>query len=223
MVEHACACGFPLPLQKSMPLPALTLVCRTPMLSPPLPYPDPCPVPAVEDASVVPASTPGHEPSIYSCPSSEHEYPGLIKFAVHQGLPIPTADARTFAPHEAYTVQPVKDWLSKHVPFVDPVPVMADTCLYTMTPDEDFIVDFAPGNKNIIVAAGFSGHGFKFGALIGRILADLASSAASTGYDISHFRIDRPALKGKGAAEGTSAAGGSGSGAEGEAAVAAST
>jgi monomeric sarcosine oxidase len=47
-------------------------------------------------------------------------------------------------------------------------------CLYTMTPDEDFIVDHHPKFKNVIFAAGFSGHGFKFAPLIALALADLA-------------------------------------------------
>ena len=47
-------------------------------------------------------------------------------------------------------------------------------CLYTMTPDEDFIVDHHPKFKNVIFAAGFSGHGFKFAPLIAVALADLA-------------------------------------------------
>jgi monomeric sarcosine oxidase len=47
-------------------------------------------------------------------------------------------------------------------------------CIYTMTPDEDFIVDHHPKFKNVIFAAGFSGHGFKFAPLIALALADLA-------------------------------------------------
>jgi sarcosine oxidase len=49
------------------------------------------------------------------------------------------------------------------------------TCLYTNTPDENFIIDFLPENKQVIVAAGFSGHGFKFASAVGEILSDLAS------------------------------------------------
>ena len=49
------------------------------------------------------------------------------------------------------------------------------TCLYTNTPDENFILDFLPGyDKEVSIAAGFSGHGFKFASVIGEIMADLA-------------------------------------------------
>jgi sarcosine oxidase len=48
------------------------------------------------------------------------------------------------------------------------------TCLYTMTPDEHFVIDRHPRYENVILAAGFSGHGFKFAPAIGEVLADLA-------------------------------------------------
>ena len=55
-----------------------------------------------------------------------------------------------------------------------PIPEMK-TCMYTNTPDEDFILDFLPGyDKDIIVATGFSGHGFKFASVIGEIMRDMA-------------------------------------------------
>jgi len=49
------------------------------------------------------------------------------------------------------------------------------TCLYTNTPDENFVLDFLPGyNQQVVIAAGFSGHGFKFVSVVGEIMADLA-------------------------------------------------
>ena len=50
----------------------------------------------------------------------------------------------------------------------------AEHCLYTVAPNEDFIIDLHPGNPRIAFGAGFSGHGFKFGLLSGRLLAELA-------------------------------------------------
>ena len=64
------------------------------------------------------------------------------------------------------------------------------TCMYTMTPDKDFLIGPHPQNPNVIVAAGFSGHGFKFAPLIGKILADLAVDG-TTAYPIERFRLDR--------------------------------
>ncbi len=49
-----------------------------------------------------------------------------------------------------------------------------EVCLYTVAPDDQFLVDFLPGRSDVIVASPCSGHGFKFSCLIGRVLADLA-------------------------------------------------
>lgn len=51
--------------------------------------------------------------------------------------------------------------------------------MYTMTPTEDFILDFLPGSDGrVAIAAGFSGHGFKLAPLVGRIMAELATKGA---------------------------------------------
>ncbi|MFF5995508.1 N-methyl-L-tryptophan oxidase [Lysinibacillus sp. KU-BSD001] len=52
-------------------------------------------------------------------------------------------------------------------------------CKYTMTPDEHFIIDYLPEHKNIIVASGFSGHGFKFSSAIGEMLAQMVIDGKS--------------------------------------------
>lgn len=54
-------------------------------------------------------------------------------------------------------------------------------CMYTMTPDEDFIIDRHPQHANVALAAGFSGHGFKFATVIGEHLADLATDPSAAG------------------------------------------
>lgn len=64
------------------------------------------------------------------------------------------------------------------------------TCMYTVTPDLDFLIGAHPSNPNIFVGAGFSGHGFKFSTLIGMILSDLAAQG-TTAYSIERFRLDR--------------------------------
>ncbi|WP_066306790.1 N-methyl-L-tryptophan oxidase [Bacillus sp. FJAT-29814] len=64
------------------------------------------------------------------------------------------------------------------------------TCIYTLTPDENFIIDLHPAYSNIAIAAGFSGHGFKFSSAVGQILSELISSG-KTEQDISLFAINR--------------------------------
>jgi len=63
-------------------------------------------------------------------------------------------------------------------------------CMYTNTPDENFIIDYYPGNKNIIVASPCSGHGFKFSSFTGKLLADMVMDKLPE-LDISPFRIAR--------------------------------
>ncbi|MFY0688436.1 MAG: N-methyl-L-tryptophan oxidase [Cyclobacteriaceae bacterium] len=54
-------------------------------------------------------------------------------------------------------------------------------CMYTYSPDDDFIVDFLPGaNEKMIIAAGFSGHGFKFAPVVGEIVSDLVVNGISS-------------------------------------------
>jgi sarcosine oxidase len=66
----------------------------------------------------------------------------------------------------------------------------ATTCLYTMTPDGDFIIDQLPGEPRVIIASPCSGHGFKFAPLVGDIVAELATTGTTT-RDIARFRLDR--------------------------------
>ncbi|MBX2900747.1 MAG: N-methyl-L-tryptophan oxidase [Cyclobacteriaceae bacterium] len=54
------------------------------------------------------------------------------------------------------------------------------TCLYTNTPDENFIIDFLPNQQDVIIACGFSGHGFKFASVVGEVLCDLATEGRTT-------------------------------------------
>ena len=73
-------------------------------------------------------------------------------------------------------------------------PLAHKTCMFVNSPDEHFIIDVLPEAPTVVVAAGFSGHGYKFCAAIGEILADLASDGA-TARDIAPFRLARPALR----------------------------
>jgi sarcosine oxidase len=80
--------------------------------------------------------------------------------------------------------------LAEHLPAANGNLVKAKTCLYTMTPDGDFIIDRLPGAPQIVVASPCSGHGFKFAPAIGDILADLVTTGATT-QDISRFALAR--------------------------------
>jgi len=64
------------------------------------------------------------------------------------------------------------------------------TCMYSNTPDHDFVIDFAPDDQRVVVISACSGHGFKFGPIIGDIAADLVCDGG-TKRDISHFSARR--------------------------------
>jgi monomeric sarcosine oxidase len=66
----------------------------------------------------------------------------------------------------------LKDWIATRFPRIDPEPVHAETCLYTNTDDERFIVE---RHGRVVVGSPCSGHGFKFAPVIGKRLADLAT------------------------------------------------
>ncbi|MFS0788139.1 N-methyl-L-tryptophan oxidase [Shouchella sp. 1P09AA] len=64
------------------------------------------------------------------------------------------------------------------------------TCLYTMTPDDRFIIDLHPQHDHVAIAAGFSGHGFKFSSAVGQALCQLIISG-DTEIDLSAFSCRR--------------------------------
>ena len=80
--------------------------------------------------------------------------------------------------------------VERYFPKANGTTMTLKTCMFTNTPDEHFIVDLLPGNTQVAVAAGFSGHGFKFASVIGEILADLAITG-ETEHNIDLLKIDR--------------------------------
>jgi len=80
--------------------------------------------------------------------------------------------------------------LRQFFPDLDGTFLRATTCLYSMTPDQHFAIDLHPRHPNVVIAAGFSGHGFKFCPVIGEILADLACDGR-TRHGISLFAPGR--------------------------------
>ena len=68
------------------------------------------------------------------------------------------------------------------------------TCLFTNTPDHDFVIDFHPAHRNVLILSPCSGHGFKFASAIGEVQADLLTKGAAR-FDVSPFRIDRFRLR----------------------------
>lgn len=81
-------------------------------------------------------------------------------------------------------------WVNAIMPNAGFTYVEGSTCMYTLTPDRDFLIGPHPHHANVIVGAGFSGHGFKFSALVGKLLAELALDQ-SPSQPIERFRLER--------------------------------
>jgi monomeric sarcosine oxidase len=85
----------------------------------------------------------------------------------------PVTDPATAAAPDREAVARVAGWVAERFPAADPEPVAAETCLYTTTPDEGFVLE---RHGRVVVASPCSGHGFKFAPLIGERVAALATA-----------------------------------------------
>jgi sarcosine oxidase len=85
----------------------------------------------------------------------------------------------------------IKHILNTYIPDLGNEIVSVTACMYTNSVDEHFIIDFLPNSdQKILVATGFSGHGFKFVPVIGEILKDLVVEG-KTNKDIEFLSVDR--------------------------------
>ena len=88
----------------------------------------------------------------------------------------------------------LRDFMRRRIPGAAGEVVEAQVCLYTETPDLDFIIDAHPDCERLLIAAGFSGHGFKFTALVGRLLSEMAlegESNTAPPASLEPFRVSR--------------------------------
>ncbi|KRD45338.1 FAD-dependent oxidoreductase [Cellulomonas sp. Root930] len=131
-------------------------------------------------------------PSFTHDPVTPHPWPsgvyGLatpgegIKVGFHGVGPRTDPDHRTFTP-EPEQLRLLREYVARWVPGADPDHLVPISCTYTTTPDHDFVLD---RRGRVVVAAGFSGHGFKFAPAIGRVLADLALEPADAPARAAH-------------------------------------
>jgi len=97
-----------------------------------------------------------------------------IKVAEHTGGRSVSDPAAVDREVDAHEQRRVEEFLASHLPAVSRRVVNHAVCLYTMSPDEHFVVDRHPEHANVVFAAGLSGHGYKFTPVLGGALADLA-------------------------------------------------
>ncbi|KAJ8044127.1 Peroxisomal sarcosine oxidase [Holothuria leucospilota] len=120
-----------------------------------------------------------------------HEYPGLVKAIFHNGLKCdPDCRDDVFA-EDSEDVKNVKKFISDYLPGLDgSKPAVLESCMYTVTPDWELVLDKHPSHSNIVIGCGFSGHGFKLAPVVGKILSELATGQRCS-YDISPLSISR--------------------------------
>jgi sarcosine oxidase len=118
-------------------------------------------------------------------------------FVAGEGLKV--AFYRSFEPTDVDNVDrdvrpdeiaPVRKFLEGLIPGAAAQYQRSKVCLYTLTPDEHFIIGMHPQHRNVVLAGGFSGHGFKFCSVVGEIVAQLAIDGA-TQHAIEFFSPQR--------------------------------
>lgn len=116
------------------------------------------------------------------------EVPG-VKIALHAPGPATHPDrvARDLTPTD---LTALRTFLSTTLPAADGPLLSAKVCLYTNSPDHHFLLGPHPNHPRTTIAAGFSGHGFKFASVVGHALADLALTGA-TGLPIAFLSPNR--------------------------------
>ena len=149
-----------------------------------------CPDPALFAPERFPVWIWMDEPSFYGFPTYGEPGP---KAAEDVGGQPTTARGRSFEPDRVAGAR-LDAFMAEHLPASVGPELYTKTCLYTMPPDRDFVIDRLPDHPAVLVALG-AAHAFKFASVLGRILAELAVDGATpSAAEIERFRIDRPIL-----------------------------
>jgi sarcosine oxidase len=117
------------------------------------------------------------------------DYGGGVKAALH-GYGVTTSPGQLDRTVSTADAAPLRAALDDFMPGAAGELVAAKACMYTLTPDEHFIVDRHPLDARIVLAGGFSGHGYKFCPVIGEIIADLLIDG-TTRHPIGFLRLQR--------------------------------
>jgi sarcosine oxidase len=130
---------------------------------------------------------PDGSPLFYGLPRISED--GTPKVGIHSGNETctPSTIDRRIHPRDESAIRSA---IGTRIPSLNGEISHTATCMYTMTPDEHFIIDTHPNYPQVSLAAGFSGHGFKFSSVVGEILCDLAMTL-ETSTDISIFSGSR--------------------------------
>ncbi len=145
---------------------------------------------ATEQARAVPVFIEWGDDMIYGLPVPGSGAPGTIKVSHHTPVgPLEHFDPTSSAvvPDDPALLARLVHAVRRLLPEVDPEPVATERCVYDNSADSDFVLDRV---GNVVVGCGTSGHAFKFGPLLGELLADLAEGTRP-GAALQPFRLLR--------------------------------
>lgn len=136
----------------------------------------------------------GHFPIFLELQSGFYGFPihnaGAMKIANHnKGEPV---EMSSFEPPVGEEfISRCREFFREFIPELAGARVVETrVCVYNNTPDDDFIIDWHPDIEGVLIVTGFSGHGFKFGSIAGRISAELLLSGRSS-QNIERFSLAR--------------------------------
>jgi len=114
---------------------------------------------------------------------------GWVKATSHAfGVPI---DPDNVTPQDDQVIASISRHLRELLPALNHAQIARiDSCMYDVSPDEDFIIDRLPTDPRVIFATGLSGHGFKFGLLLGELLSSLVCNTQPP-VPLDRFRLSR--------------------------------
>jgi sarcosine oxidase len=130
-----------------------------------------------------PVTAPRSDLPIFICHGQQAPYglpvpdSGQYKIGIHPAGPPVSPDAQSQEPDPVLSGR-LAEVARRYLPGLDPAPAKVERCIYDNTPDEDFVLDRV---GNVVIGCGTSGHGFKFGPLIGEWLAALTDGAPPEG------------------------------------------
>ena len=149
-----------------------------------------CPDPAAFAPDRFPVWIWMDDPSFYGFPTYGEAGPKAAQDCGGQPVDL---NRRSFERDEAAFGR-VLDFVHRRLPGAAGPPIYTRTCLYTLTPERDFVVDRLPEHPGIVVILG-AGHGYKFASVLGRIAAELLTDGETpSAGELGAFRIDRPLL-----------------------------
>lgn len=128
------------------------------------------------------------DPCFYGFPNYGEPGPKAAEDA--GGKPV-DPDTRTFDPDPDAAAR-LRTFLDTYLPTVGKQQIYTKTCLYTMTPDREFVLSKLPEQPNVQIGIG-AGHAFKYSSVFGKFLSELAMDGAAS-FDVSLFDVNRPIL-----------------------------